>query len=158
MPPYVTAQELENALGTATYVGIFADSGTDIINATAVALILRAAHADVRRFAFRGYDGAVEDPVPDEVWALELDFAKARSLMRGDAYARDAGERLFKDATKTAEAVAAGLQRTSTTMPNPSPALSPEPPPVPGGSGATPVDFTGSSLPWEQFWDPIRRC
>lgn len=90
----VTALDLEYALGTSTYVAIFADHGVDIANVDAVSLILRAARADVRRFTLRGYDGDADNPLTDEIWALQLDFAKARAMMRGDAYTRDSGEQI----------------------------------------------------------------
>lgn len=140
MATYVTPTELELAMGTSTYVAVFADHGTDIVNVDAVTLILRAAHADVRRHALRGYDGEPESPTPDELWALELDFAKARAYMRGDSYTRDMGERLMEAATETATAIGKNLIRGGPKMPNPTSAVAPATP-GPGPSIAGPIDF-----------------
>ena len=145
MATYVTAQELELAMGSSTYVAVFADHGTDLANADAVSLILRAAHADVRRHALRGYDGEPEFPVPDELWALELDFAKARAYMRGDAYTRDTGKELMEMATATAKAIGEGLIRGGPKMPNPTCAVAPATP-APGASAAGPIDFERTSV------------
>lgn len=146
--PFVTPEQLEDALGPQTYSAIFDDLGDGTTNADAVTLILRAAHADVMRYASRGFDGPIPDPPPDEVWALELDFAKARSLMRGDAYTRDTGERLLRDARDTAEAIAGGLQRGSVKMGNPTSVVSPAMA-SPGSSAAVPVRFDSGGCPTE---------
>jgi hypothetical protein len=152
----VTALDLEHALGASTFIAIFADTGTDIVNVDAVTLILRAARADVKRYTLLGYDGEVTDvdsPLTDEIWALQLDFAKARAMMRGDAYVRDMGERLMTDARTTGKAIAEGLQRGSKAQPNPTSAVSP-PTAAPGASAAIPVDFEGTSCgtPSDEFW------
>lgn len=156
----VTALDLEYALGTSTYVAIFADHGVDIANVDAVNLILRAARADVRRFTLRGYDGDADNPLTDELWALQLDFAKARAMMRGDAYTRDSGERLMAAAIVTGNAIADGLQRGSKVQPNPTSAVSP-PTTAPGGSSATPIAFDDTSscaAPCNGFWVEREGC
>lgn len=156
----VTALDLEYALGSSTYVAIFADAGNDVVNVDAVNLVLRAARADVRRYTLRGYDGEV-DPVTDELWALQLDFAKARAMMRGDAYTRDMGERLYESATETGKAIADGLQRGAATQPNPTSAVSPAGAP-PGPSAAGPVAFDDGNkcAPcWDDpFWNYKEGC
>lgn len=137
-----SASDLALALGETTYAAIF-DDGNGGINLAAVAQVLRAAHADVMRYALRGYDGAIPNPPPDELVILELDFARARAFMRGDAYTRDTGKELWTASRDTGKDIAASLQRGGEDMPNPTPALSEPNLEPPTTSSATPVSATG---------------
>jgi hypothetical protein len=145
---WVTKEDLELALGPSTFLAIF-DDGTGAANEDAVDLVLRAAHADVLRYALRGYDGIPPNPPPDELYMLELDFARARAFMRGDMYTRDTGATIFAAARETGKQIADSLQRGGPDMPNPTPALSE--PPVDVERNATSMLFATCAPCTKQF-------
>jgi hypothetical protein len=151
--PWVSADQLQLALGPSTFLAIF-DDGGGVPNADAIALVLRAAHADVLRYAYRGYDGPVPDEPTDELLFLELDFAQARALLRGDTYTRESGRELFASARETAKDIASSLQRGSADQPNPTPALAALDVVPPKASAASMVSER-DALPWTEnavFW------
>lgn len=122
---HVTAQDLEAALGSSVYTAIFGDHGQDAADVQAVALVLRMARADVMRHVLFGYDGEPPD-ISDELWGIELDFALARSFLRGDVAMRDNGTALLELAKQNAKDIAQGMQRGHVDQPNPSQALAPD--------------------------------
>jgi hypothetical protein len=136
---HVTMQDLEAALGTSVYTAIFGDHGQDAADVQAVNIVLRMARADVMRHVLFGYDGEPPD-VSDELWAIELDFAVARSFLRGDVAMRENGSALLELAKSNAKDVATGMQRGHNEQPNPSQALAPETA-VPDPFVAVPVEF-----------------
>lgn len=119
---WITSEELRLALGGSTFDAIF-DDGTGTPVEAAVTQVLAAAHADLMRFALRGWDGPIPEPPPDELKFLELDFARARAFFRGDSYTRDAGKEIWSAAKEAGKEIAGSLQRAGVDMPNPTPAL-----------------------------------
>lgn len=104
---YITADDLENALGPQRFLALFDDTGTAVPNANAVALVIQRAHARVVgtiRPLYQGQlppdvdqDPLTQDPVPWLLRDAELELAMIFAYDRQPGLVRGQGELTVKD-------------------------------------------------------------
>jgi phage gp36-like protein len=89
---YIDAGELQTALGPDKYIELFAPPETNVVNATAIAQVIRRAEALVDSYLLGFYTYPLDPATDGLIEHAALLFAVALSYMRHPEYVRTYGE------------------------------------------------------------------
>jgi phage gp36-like protein len=123
---YIDAGELETALKPQTYVELFAPPETNVVDATAVAQVIRRAEALVNSYLLGFYTYPLDPATDALIEHAALLFAIALSYMRHPEYVRTYGEVGKVTQYQEAHAMMMRIQAAKQRLPDVSPVSPPK--------------------------------
>lgn len=146
MGAFISAGDLETALGSVRYNALFDDDNSGIADIAAVDQVILRAETRMSRYAREGYgSGYPPSSVPDEFKAMALEYALAYAEARRPEVSRQETERRLEAIDLDMKDIAKGLTSLTQAQPSPAAYLPEDAAPAPGALGASLVSFDDSS-------------